>query len=56
MEVKGYPDVIVFKTKLDNTVTISQEGVDIKVIYVTKDKRLEYKIVEGRHENLTMMK
>lgn len=54
--IKGYPDHIVFKTKLGGNVDISCGNGYIKVIYLYEGKPEQYVIKETKQYKLVMNK
>lgn len=54
--IKGYPDRILIKTPLGNTITVSCGKDSVNVDYLTKTEKVSYLLKETRQEKLVMNK
>jgi hypothetical protein len=54
--MNGYPEKVIYKTPLNNEITISQNDGYIKIVYLTKEGKTEYKILETKNNRLIMNK
>ncbi|MFA5772761.1 MAG: hypothetical protein WC974_08545 [Thermoplasmata archaeon] len=54
--LKGYPDKIIFKTDLGNTITVSCGKDFVDISYLTKQEKINYIIRETKQEKLVMNK
>jgi hypothetical protein len=54
--LKDYPDKIIFKTDLGNTITVSCGKGFVDISYLTKQEKINYIIKETKQEKLVMNK